>query len=164
MRYAFVYGSLSGLVIILVGIFVLRGATWARTIAIIVVTIIMALGGIFGVMNTMFAAVSQRSKDIGVLRILGFSRVHVQMSFLLESLVLAIAGGAVGCLAGSFVHGTKAASIVGSGQGGGRRGKRPYESQKRQVKLWELNPPGLIWKTVALHERVCKLPALGTGV
>ncbi len=35
----------------------------------------MSIGGIFGVMNTMFAAVSQRSKDIGVLRILGFSRL-----------------------------------------------------------------------------------------
>jgi ABC-type lipoprotein release transport system permease subunit len=93
---------------------------WQFLIAIIVVTIIMACGGIFGVMNTMFAAVSQRSKDIGVLRILGFSRLHVQMSFLLESLVLAIAGGALGCFAGSFVHGTKAASVVGSGQGGGK--------------------------------------------
>jgi putative ABC transport system permease protein len=93
---------------------------WQFLIAIIVVTIIMACGGIFGVMNTMFAAVSQRSKDIGVLRILGFSRLSVQASFLLESLVLALAGGATGCAIGSLVHGTKAASIVGSGQGGGK--------------------------------------------
>src|SRR5207253_298392 len=39
-------------------------------IAIIVVAVVMAVGGVFGVMNTMFAAISQRSKDIGVLRIL----------------------------------------------------------------------------------------------
>jgi len=89
-------------------------------ISIIIVTAIMSLGGIFGVMNTMFAAVSQRSKDIGVLRILGFSRLHVQASFLLESLVLALAGGATGCAVGTLVHGTKAASVVGSGQGGGK--------------------------------------------
>jgi putative ABC transport system permease protein len=88
--------------------------------AIIVVTAIMAFGGVFGVMNTMFAAVAQRRKDIGVLRILGFSRPAVLASFLLEALVLALAGGALGCLLGSFVHGTKAASVVGSGPGGGK--------------------------------------------
>jgi putative ABC transport system permease protein len=93
---------------------------WQFLIAIIVVTSIMSFGGVFGVMNTMFAAVSQRSKDIGVLRILGFSRLHVQASFLLESLVLALAGGALGCALGCIVHGTKAASVVGSGQGGGK--------------------------------------------
>jgi putative ABC transport system permease protein len=98
----------------------LSQTNWQFLISIIVVTSIMSLGGIFGVMNTMFAAVSQRSKDIGVLRILGFSRLHVQASFLLESLVLALAGGAAGCALGSLVHGTKAASVVGSGQGGGK--------------------------------------------
>jgi putative ABC transport system permease protein len=98
----------------------LSQTNWQFLISIIVVTAIMSLGGVFGVMNTMFAAVSQRSKDIGVLRILGFSRLHVQASFLLESLVLALAGGAAGCALGSLVHGTKAASIVGSGQGGGK--------------------------------------------
>src|SRR5206468_1436853 len=98
----------------------LSQTNWTFLIAVIVVTAIMSGGGIFGVMNTMFAAVSQRSKDIGVLRILGFSRLHVQASFLLESLVLALAGGALGCAIGCFAHGWKAASIVGSGQGGGK--------------------------------------------
>ncbi len=88
--------------------------------SIIVVTAIMSLGGIFGVMNTMFAAVSQRTKDIGVLRILGFSRLHVQASFLLESLVIALVGGTLGLALGSFCHGWQAASVVGSGQGGGK--------------------------------------------
>ncbi|MCU0876483.1 MAG: ABC transporter permease [Pirellulaceae bacterium] len=88
--------------------------------AIVVVTAIMSLGGIFGVMNTMFAAVSQRSRDIAVLRILGYSRLHVLASFLLESLVLAILGGTLGCLIGGLmIHGRQAASIVSSGQGGG---------------------------------------------
>ena len=42
--------------------------------AIMVVAVLMAVGGIFGVMNTMFAAISGRTKDIGVLRIIGFAR------------------------------------------------------------------------------------------
>src|SRR6185369_4009960 len=51
--------------------------------AIIFVTSIMSIGGIFGVMNTMFAAVSARKKDIGVLRIVGFARWQVLAVFLL---------------------------------------------------------------------------------
>jgi putative ABC transport system permease protein len=82
---------------------------------------IMALGGVFGVMNTMFAAVSQRSRDIGVLRILGFSRWQVQSSFLLESLVLSLLGGVVGCVIGTLVsHGQQAASVLSGGPGGGK--------------------------------------------
>ncbi|ADB17629.1 protein of unknown function DUF214 [Pirellula staleyi DSM 6068] len=88
--------------------------------AIIVITAIMSIGGICGVMNTMFAAVANRMRDIGVLRILGYSRMDVQMSFLLESLVLALVGGASGCLMGCLAHGLKASSIVSSGPGGGK--------------------------------------------
>ena len=57
---------------------------------------IMALGGVFGVMNTMFAAIRQRTTDIGVLRILGFARWQVLVSFLLEALVIAALGGVLG--------------------------------------------------------------------
>jgi ABC-type lipoprotein release transport system permease subunit len=81
-------------------------------VSIIFVTIVMAVGGIFGVMNTMFAAVAQRAKDIGVLRILGFSRLDVQASFLLESLAIALIGGSLGCLLGCFAHGWQSASIL----------------------------------------------------
>ena len=56
----------------------------------------MAFGGILGIMNTMFAAISQRSKDIGILRLLGFSRWQVLRSFLLESVVIAVLGGLLG--------------------------------------------------------------------
>jgi hypothetical protein len=86
--------------------------------AIIFVTIIMAIGGIFGVMNTMFAAISQRKKDIGVLRILGYARWQVLVSFFLESLVIALIGGILGCLLGSLVNGWTATSLVSGGQGG----------------------------------------------
>ncbi len=88
-------------------------------VAIIVVTLIMSLGGIFGVMNTMFASVSQRTKDIGVLRLLGYKRWQILVSFLLESLVLAFLGGMAGCALGWLADGWTANSIVSSGAGGG---------------------------------------------
>ncbi len=88
-------------------------------VAIAVVTCIMSLGGIFGVMNTMFATISQRTKDIGVLRLLGYKRGQILVSFLLESLVLAVFGGLVGCALGSLADGFTANSIVTGGPGGG---------------------------------------------
>ena len=89
-------------------------------VAVIFIAIVMAIGGVFGVMNTMFAAISQRTKDIGVLRIIGFGRRQVLFSFLLESLVLALFGGLLGCGLGLLADGWTAKSIVSSGQGGGK--------------------------------------------
>ncbi len=88
--------------------------------AIIVVTAVMSIGGIFGVMNTMFAAISNRIKDIGVLRVLGYARWHILVSFLLESLVIALLGGLAGCALGSLANGLTVNSIVGSSGGGGK--------------------------------------------
>lgn len=88
--------------------------------AVVILTCVMSLGGIFGVMNTMFAAISQRTKDIGVLQILGYKRWQILVSFLLESIVLALIGGLVGCAIGSLCHGWSMTSIVGTGQGGGK--------------------------------------------
>jgi ABC-type lipoprotein release transport system permease subunit len=88
--------------------------------AIIFVAVIMAIGGVFGVMNTMFAAISQRTKDIGVLRILGFARWQILISFFLETLFLALLGGTLGCLLGLYFDGWQATSILSSGPGGGK--------------------------------------------
>jgi putative ABC transport system permease protein len=96
----------------------LQGINLQFLAAIIFFTFFMAIGGIFGVMNTMFAAISQRTQDIGVLRLLGYARWQVLASFLLESLVIALVGGLLGCALGSLVHGVTFTSIVGSGQGG----------------------------------------------
>jgi hypothetical protein len=85
----------------------------------ILVALIMSLGGLFGIMNTMFAAISQRTKDIGVLRLLGFKRWQILVSFLLESIVLSLIGGAIGCALGSLCDGFTANSIVTGGPGGG---------------------------------------------
>lgn len=83
------------------------------------IAFVMSIGGIFGVMNTMFAAISQRIKDIGVLRLLGYARWHILVSFLLESLVIALIGGLFGCLLGSLTDGWNATSMVGGPGGGG---------------------------------------------
>lgn len=87
--------------------------------AIQFVTAVMSLGGVFGVMNTMFAAVSQRIKDVGVLRLLGFPPWQVLSSFLVESMLIALVGGMAGCLIGGMADGWTANSIVSSGPGGG---------------------------------------------
>lgn len=62
------------------------------------VSIIMAVGSGFGAMNTMYAAVARRTREIGTLRSLGFSRVSILFSFVLESLLLATLGGILGVL------------------------------------------------------------------
>jgi putative ABC transport system permease protein len=62
----------------------------------IFVAVIMAIGSCFAAMNTMYAAVARRSKEIGTLRILGFSKTSILFSFLFESLLLALLGGLLG--------------------------------------------------------------------
>ncbi len=89
-------------------------------IGALVLCAIMSLGGIFGVMNTMFAAISQRTKDIGVLRLLGYKRWQILVSFLFESMLLALFGGLLGCAIGSLADGYTATSIVSGAMGGGK--------------------------------------------
>ncbi len=60
------------------------------------VAIIMAVGASFGAMNTMYAQVSARTREIATLRALGFSRAIVLVSFVLESVALGLAGGLLG--------------------------------------------------------------------
>jgi putative ABC transport system permease protein len=61
-----------------------------------IIAFIMAFGSIFAAMNTMYAAVSTRVREIAVLRVLGFSPLSVLLSFLVESLLLAGMGGLLG--------------------------------------------------------------------
>ena len=69
------------------------------------VGIIMAVGSCFAVMNTMYAATAHRTREIATLRVLGFKRRNILLSFMLESVVLAVCGGVVGCLLALPVHG-----------------------------------------------------------
>lgn len=61
-----------------------------------VVGVIMAIGSIFAAMNTMYAAVAYRGREIATLRVIGFSRPAILTSFVLESLLLALLGALVG--------------------------------------------------------------------
>ncbi|MGI8990774.1 MAG: ABC transporter permease [Bryobacteraceae bacterium] len=64
----------------------------------IFVSIIMAVGSSFAAMNTMYAAVARRSREIGTLRVLGFSRGSILLSFFAEAVLLSALGGLLGCL------------------------------------------------------------------
>ncbi len=59
---------------------------------------IMAVGSGFAAANTMYAAVARRSREIGTLRVLGFSQGSILLSFLIEGLLLSVVGGLVGVL------------------------------------------------------------------
>ncbi|NUQ72785.1 MAG: ABC transporter permease [Polyangiaceae bacterium] len=64
----------------------------------VVIAVLFSAGAMIGAMITMYAAVSQRRREVGTLRALGFSRTSILMSFVLEAVLLALAGGAVGAL------------------------------------------------------------------
>jgi ABC-type lipoprotein release transport system permease subunit len=90
------------------------------SVAIYVVAVVMAVGGMLGIMNTMFAAISQRIKDVGVLRLMGYRRWQIFTSFQTESVVIGLVGGALGVLVGYlWADGRTATSIVSSAGGGG---------------------------------------------
>jgi len=69
------------------------------------VTAILSIGAVFGAVNTMYAAVAYRTREIGTLRALGFSRARIVSAFLAESVALALVGGVIGCLLALPVHG-----------------------------------------------------------
>jgi ABC-type antimicrobial peptide transport system permease subunit len=71
-------------------------------------------------MNTMFASIAARIKEVGVLRILGFKRWQILISFMIESLTFAVIGGTLGCLLGLLADGWEASSTLSGGQGGGK--------------------------------------------
>jgi putative ABC transport system permease protein len=62
------------------------------------VGVIMGIGAVFGAMNTMYALVSARTREIGTLRALGFSRISILSSFMIESAFLALVGGLLGSI------------------------------------------------------------------
>jgi len=75
------------------------------------VAVVMGLGAVFGALNTMYSAVAERAREIAVLRAIGFGGASVVLSFLLESLVIALVGGLVGCVAVLPVNGITTGTI-----------------------------------------------------
>jgi putative ABC transport system permease protein len=59
----------------------------------------LTFGAMFAAANTMYAAVASRAREIGTLRALGFPRRSILFSFMLESVILCLTGGVLGCLA-----------------------------------------------------------------
>lgn len=78
------------------------------------IAVIMSLGAIFGAMNTMFASIGERIKEIGTLRAVGFSKMSILVSFVLESLTMGLAGGLIGCLLSLGMNGYSM-TIAGKG-------------------------------------------------
>ncbi len=78
-----------------------QSSTMTRLITVLggLVALIMAVGAVFGALNTMMAAISERGREIATLRALGFSSWNVVLSFLFESLLIAFIAGLLGCLA-----------------------------------------------------------------
>ncbi len=63
------------------------------------VAFIMAIGAVFGALNTMYSAVAERGREIATMRALGFGAAAVVISFLIEALLISFVGGGLGCLA-----------------------------------------------------------------
>jgi putative ABC transport system permease protein len=72
---------------------------------------VMALGAVFGALNTMYSAVSERSREIAVLRAIGFGGGAIVLSFFVEALLIACVGGIAGCLAMLPVNGLTTGTI-----------------------------------------------------
>jgi putative ABC transport system permease protein len=79
---------------------------------------IMAVGAIFGALNTMYSAVSTRSREIATLRAIGFGPVPVVISVFVEALLLALIGGAIGALIAWLLFNGHSVDTLGGGFGG----------------------------------------------
>jgi putative ABC transport system permease protein len=78
-----------------------QSTTMTRLITVLggLVAAIMAIGAIFGALNTMYSAVAERGREIATMRAVGFSSFNVILSFLFEALLISLLGGIIGCLA-----------------------------------------------------------------
>jgi putative ABC transport system permease protein len=75
------------------------------------VALIMGIGAVIGALNTMYSAVSERSREIATLRAIGFAGGSVAFSFVIEALLIALIGGLVGCLAVLPVNGVTTSTL-----------------------------------------------------
>lgn len=87
-----------------------------KTIGVLagVVTLIMALGAIFAALNTMYAAVATRAREIATLRALGFGGLPVLASVMLEAVVLSLVGGVIGAVIAYLLFNNLSVSTLGA--------------------------------------------------
>ena len=103
----------------------------------IVVGAIMAVGAVFGALNTMFAAVATRAREIATLRAIGFPGLSVVVAVMLETMLLAAIGGVIGGAIAYLLFNGHAASTMAAGS----VGKLSFELRVSGQLLWE----GLKW-------------------
>jgi putative ABC transport system permease protein len=72
---------------------------------------VMAIGAIFGALNTVYSAVAERGREIATMRALGFGAAAVVFSFVIEALIISFIGGAVGCIAVLPLNGLTTATM-----------------------------------------------------
>ncbi len=75
------------------------------------VALVMAIGAVFGALNTMYSAVADRGREIATMRALGFGGPSVVLSFLIEALLISFVGGLLGCLAVLRLNGMTTSTI-----------------------------------------------------
>jgi putative ABC transport system permease protein len=75
-----------------------RQLTTLITVLGSIVAVVMGIGAVFGALNTMYSAVAERAREIATLRALGFGSGSIVVSFVAESLCIALVGGLLGCL------------------------------------------------------------------
>ncbi|MFC5437350.1 ABC transporter permease [Rhodanobacter umsongensis] len=114
-----------------------EGMSTFLTIIGIVVGSIMAIGAIFGALNCMFAAVAARAREIATLRAIGFRGLPVVVAVMLETMLLALAGGLIGGLLAWLVFNGYSASTLAAGS----VGKLSFELRVSAQLLWV----GLLW-------------------
>jgi putative ABC transport system permease protein len=103
----------------------------------ITVGAIMAVGAVFGALNTMFAAVASRAREIATLRAIGFRGLPVVVAVMLETMLLALIGGAIGGLAAwALFNGFEASTMAA-----GSVGKLSFNLSVSPGLLWE----GIKW-------------------
>jgi putative ABC transport system permease protein len=71
----------------------------------------MSIGAIFAAMNTMYASVGARTREVGTLRVLGYRRRTIVAAFLIEGVFLALLGGVLGCLLALPMNGYAAGTL-----------------------------------------------------
>jgi putative ABC transport system permease protein len=103
----------------------------------ITVGTIMAIGAIFGALNTMFAAVAARAREIATLRAIGFRGVPVVVAVMLETMLLALLGGVIGGLLAWLIFNGWTASTLATGT----TGQLAFTFKVTPSLLWE----GLKW-------------------
>jgi putative ABC transport system permease protein len=75
-----------------------RQLTTLITVLGSIVAVVMGVGAVFGALNTMYSAVTERAREIATMRALGFAASSVVVSFVIEALCIALVGGLLGCV------------------------------------------------------------------